>query len=143
LALKANSTQMTPAKTRIAIRSLIKIHQRILLEGGTFAYSDQYRRFIIKRKMLLKLFNLPTTDQNIRLLFEYPMSQAYDIFKIGDESICRHCAAEMMKQFDFGVRHNSGNAKKYGESWNLGEQVNYVHNTLIDLVEHRDEDRNK
>lgn len=105
------------------------------MAGGTFAYSDQYRRFIIKKKMLLKLFNLPTTDQNIRLLFEYPMSQAFDILKIPDESVCKHCAAEMVKQFDFGVRHNSGNAKKYGESWNPSEQVNYVYNTLMDLVE--------
>ena len=81
------------------------------------------------------MFHLPATDQNIRFLFEYPLSQSYDILKINDESTCPRCASEMLKQFDLAIRHNTGNAKRLGEKWTLSEQTAYVHGTLFDLLD--------
>lgn len=127
--------KMHTNRSKNAIKQLIQLHQLIQLAGGTYTFSPQYRQFIIKRKMLLKLFNLPETDQTIQRLFEYPLSQAYDIFNVQNESICKHCAASMVEMYYCEVRAGSFNAKKFGESWTLDEQAAYVHATLWDLVE--------
>lgn len=113
---------------------MILLHQKILMDGGTFAFSSQYRSFIIQRKLLLKAFFLPETEENIHDMFRYPYSQAVDITVLQDESICPKCAEIIIELFDYGIKEGSMYAKRVGESLTVEEQTEYMRNNLMELV---------
>jgi hypothetical protein len=122
---------MDSLQARKAIKQLILLHNQILLAGGTYAFSTQNRHYIIKRKLLLKLFRLPLTEENYGLIFAYPLSPAFDFSDVPSEAMCYYRAKSIVLLYHYGILDGDSTAKRTGESWSLDEQVEYSYQSLL------------
>lgn len=76
---------MNATKAKKAIKSVIQLNQRFLMDGGAWACSPQQKSFLIQRTLLLRMFNLPCSKENFDLIFTYPLSPSIDLFEPVDE----------------------------------------------------------
>jgi|GEM_PF-5962385 hypothetical protein len=118
-----------------AIRSMIKSYNQIQLDGGTYSFSKQYRQFIIKRKLVLKMFGLEANKDNYWILTAYPLSLHRDILKPPAEETCPYRPFSIIKAFHWAVHLNKLGSRVAGKSWTLDNQVNFVYNNLIAKLE--------
>lgn len=122
---------MNSTKTKKAIRNVIQLHKQIVMDGGVSAFSPQYKSYLILRALLLKMFHLPFIEENIDMIFTYPLSPAIDLFEPVDEVHCRFRAHVIVSLWHCRVERGNIYSRRAGQGWTIEDQVDFVYRALF------------
>jgi hypothetical protein len=127
-------------RARQVISQLITFQQVVIQSGGISPLSDPYRKFITQKKTVLRMFSLPETDENLRILFDFPLSHANDYPFPLWENFCRFKRELIVKWFYYDVQKGKPWAKKAGKLWGMDERAGWVYKNLVTrAIEHLSE----
>jgi hypothetical protein len=127
-------------QARQAIRQLIILHQDVLLAGGISPLSDPYTQFIAQKKAVLRTFALPETNENLFIMFDFPLSRAYDYPFPMWEKICFFRRETLVRSYYYNLQRGIPWAKNANNLWNLEERVEWCYGNLVTrAIEHLSE----
>lgn len=114
------------------IKEILVLQHQILLAGGFHTYSDEYCRYQFHIEHLLKKFDVPFTPENVKFLFDYPLSMVYDFSNPCNVQECPVMNGKMMDAFKIAVKKRLLHSyKKYPKMWAMQEKVEYVYSNLV------------
>lgn len=122
---------MNATKAKKAIKSVITLHKAIVMDGGVNAFSPQYKSYLIQRALLLKMFHLPFIEENIDMIFSYPLSPAIDLFEPVQEVQCKARAFWAVRLWQCRIDRGNIYSRRAEEGWSIEEQVDFVYKALV------------
>lgn len=122
---------MNATKAKKAIKSVIHLHKQIVMDGGVSAFSPQYKSYLIQRALLIKMFHLPFTEENIDMIFTYPLSPSIDLFEPVDEGHCKARAFWAVRLWQCRIDRGNIYSRRAGQGWSIEEQVEFVYRNLV------------
>jgi len=131
---------MNSKRARQSIHRLITLQQEIVRAGGISPLSENYRQFITQKKTVLGLFQLPETNKNLFILFDFPLSHFNDFPFTLWENFCIFKRELIVKWFYYDVPRGKPWAKEAGRLWGTDEKVEWVYRSLVTrAIEHLSE----
>ena len=122
---------MDNKRARQSIRQLIILQQELILSGGVSPLSENYRQFITQKKIVLQMFFLPGTTENLSILFDFPLSHANDYPFPLWEKFCRFKRELIVKWFYYDLKKGKPWARRSDKLWSVDEKAAWVYGNLV------------
>ena len=131
---------MNRKRARQAIRQLIILQDELIRSGGVSPLSDPYTKFITQKKIVLGLFQLPETNKNLFILFDFPLSHSNDYPFPLLENFCTVKRELIVKWYYYDLKKGKSWARRADKSWGRQEQAGWVYKNLVNrAIEHLSE----
>ncbi|MEI7847697.1 MAG: hypothetical protein WCK35_17980 [Chloroflexota bacterium] len=116
------------------IKFVIEVHQRVINTGGITTQSWLYQLFVRRQHLVLKLFNLPPTNENLLTTVNYPCSFPAD--SLLGAAFCRFPNGFVLQSRAEERSEIIRSMATVGTERLIVLQIEYVYNNLTKLAKH-------